>query len=308
MRYPASAVVVREVMAMQRRRGVLIGVGDEYDALPELEWGAREAMSRTGVVRLVRAYHCAQFTRPWSTDAADKRDVRADALHVLQRATAHLKGEWPDLAVQSEVVEGAASEVLVRASADAGVTVLGSRQLSGVPGLVLGSVSCSVAAHAHGPVVVVRGSGRIPAERPMVVVGLDGSSATGEVLRFAFEHSARHRRTLHAVVCTKEPFEHRISGKLAAAATNEAAGRWLSDLLGQWREEFPHVEVRESVFVAHPVAGLVEASAGQELLVVGSGLSGPPRLVALLGSVTQGVLHHAECPVAIARAFSPVLA
>jgi len=44
------------------------------------------------------------------------------------------------------------------------------------------------------------------------------------------------------------------------------------------------------------------------LLVVGSGLSGPPRLAALLGSVTQGVLHHAECPVAVVRTFSPVMA
>jgi nucleotide-binding universal stress UspA family protein len=48
----------------------------------------------------------------------------------------------------------------------------------------------------------------------------------------------------------------------------------------------------------HPVAGLVAASAGQDLLVVGS-RSGHARVAALLGSVSQGVLHHATCPVAV---------
>ena len=308
MRSPASALVVREVMSMPRRRGVLIGIGDEYDALPELDWGAREALARPAPVRLVRAYHHAQFTRPWSPDPDRTRDLPAEAMHVLQRATAYLTREWPDLVVESQAVEGPASDVLVRASAAAGLTVLGSRPLSGVPGLVLGSVSSTVAAHAHGPVVVVRGSGRIPAQRPMVVVGVDGSSSTADVLRFGFEHAERHCRSLHAVVCTNESFEQRVSGEPVTAAACEAAGRWLSQVLDPWRDEFPRVELRVSVLVAHPVAGLVEASAGHELLVVGSGLSGPPRLAALLGSVTQGVLHHAESPVAIVRAFSPAIA
>ena len=48
----------------------------------------------------------------------------------------------------------------------------------------------------------------------------------------------------------------------------------------------------------HPVAGLVSAATGQELLVVGR-RGAHPRADALLGSVAQGVLHHATCPVAV---------
>lgn len=49
---------------------------------------------------------------------------------------------------------------------------------------------------------------------------------------------------------------------------------------------------------AHPAAGLVAASLNQDLLVAGS--RGRHTLVGTrLGSVNQGVLHHAYCPVAV---------
>jgi len=43
---------------------------------------------------------------------------------------------------------------------DAGLIILGSRGLGGVRRALLGSVSDSVARHAHCPVLVVRGAGR----------------------------------------------------------------------------------------------------------------------------------------------------
>jgi nucleotide-binding universal stress UspA family protein len=48
----------------------------------------------------------------------------------------------------------------------------------------------------------------------------------------------------------------------------------------------------------HPVAALVAAATAQDLLVVGSH-SRHARVAAMLGSVSQGVLHHATCPVAV---------
>jgi nucleotide-binding universal stress UspA family protein len=72
----------------------------------------------------------------------------------------------------------------------------------------------------------------------------------------------------------------------------------LSEALAGWRERYPDVDVHGAVIRDHAVAGLVSESTAERLLVVGS--RGRHALAGtLLGSVSQGVLHHATCPVAV---------
>jgi len=283
-------------MTMELRGGVVVGVGDEYEAMPELDWGGREALARNVVLRLVRAYHRSQVTRPWQgeTETPPEAEIRADALQRLQRAMAHAHRQWPGLTVCANVVEDAPADVLVRESQQADVTVLGSRHLGPVGALLLGSVSNAVITRARGPVVVVRNAGRVPVARPAVVVGLDGSPGTEDVLRFAFDHAARHHRSLEAIVCVAESLEQRLAGASTTALADHA-GHWLAATVAPWHTRYAGIELRETVAVSRPVAGLVAASVGQELLVVG----GSPGTGAFLGSVTQGLLHHADCPVAV---------
>ncbi|MFF7236818.1 universal stress protein [Streptomyces collinus] len=59
---------------------------------------------------------------------------------------------------------------------------------------------------------------------------------------------------------------------------------------------YPYVELRQEVRVGHPVQVLAEASAQAPGLAAGTrGRGGFTGM--LLGSVSQGVLHHADCPV-----------
>src|SRR6266540_1031008 len=63
-------------------------------------------------------------------------------------------------------------------------------------------------------------------------------------------------------------------------------------------EKFPDVEGHTEVIREHPADGLVLASLSQHLVVVGS--HGHHALTGtLLGPVSQAVLHHATCPVAV---------
>ncbi|PPK65156.1 universal stress protein [Actinokineospora auranticolor] len=62
--------------------------------------------------------------------------------------------------------------------------VTGHRGLGGVEGLLIGSVSDAVAAHARCPVVVVRGTAG------PIVFGVDGSRAGGAAIGFALEQAA----------------------------------------------------------------------------------------------------------------------
>lgn len=84
---------------------------------------------------------------------------------MTDRARSHHSG----ITTSQEEVEDAPNAVLVSASSDADLVVLGSYG-SGA-GYTVGSVGQEVAAEAHGPVVLVRGSK--PDEGGRVVVGLD---------------------------------------------------------------------------------------------------------------------------------------
>jgi nucleotide-binding universal stress UspA family protein len=75
----------------------------------------------------------------------------------------------------------------------------------------------------------------------------------------------------------------------------------LSERLAVAREKHPDVAVTEWVHRGDAVRVLVEQSAGAALTVVGSRGSGGFTGL-LLGSVSHGVLHLADSPVAVVRA------
>jgi nucleotide-binding universal stress UspA family protein len=284
---------------MNHHGAVLVGLGNYHQGVPELDWAAREAQVRNVSLHIVRAYHLSEGTMPWAT-SADRMiidDLRHSAQRHLDAALEHVRDQWPDVEVNGALVEGVPWQVMIDHSADAAVTVLGSRQLGTIGSALLGSVSTVVAAAASGPVVVVGHPSGIPAEAPEVVVGVDGRGQTDDVLAFAFDHASRRQRPLRAVFCW-------IPDVLATAQWRNAqppperADRWLSETLAGWQEKFPDVEVRRGVVRDHPVAALVAAATAQDLLVVGSH-SRHARVAAMLGSVSQGVLHHATCPVAV---------
>jgi nucleotide-binding universal stress UspA family protein len=117
------------------------------------------------------------------------------------------------------------------------------------------------------------------------------------VLSFAFDYASRHNVPLHAVLCWRPSSNSDVQWS-AELPPPPKASRWLAETTAGWQEKHPDVEVHRSVIRTHAVDGLVKQSHAQELLVVGGHLT-HPRMAALLGSVSQGVLHHATCPVAV---------
>jgi nucleotide-binding universal stress UspA family protein len=74
----------------------------------------------------------------------------------------------------------------------------------------------------------------------------------------------------------------------------------LAEALGGLGERYPDVRVHRELVRGRIRHTLIEASAGAGLVVVGArGRGGFAGL--LLGSVSQALLHHARCPVAVVR-------
>lgn len=284
---------------MSQNRAVVVGLGDARDDIPELEWAAREANVRNRPLHIIRAYNLAMATLPWDnmTDRALTSEMRATALRRLRRAVTTVRGRYPDLVVHADAVHGIPWQVLGEAASTAELTVVGSRRHGALGSAVLGSVSSIVAARGPGPIVVAANPPGDPAEQPAVVVGVDGSPGTDEVLDFAFEYASVHRRRLRAVFCWHPDALAAMAWRGEPPAPDRA-DRWLAEATGGWQEKYPDVRVTRAVVRAFPAAGLVSESLSEELLVVGSH-SRHPRVSAFLGSVSQGVLHNATCPVAV---------
>lgn len=129
-----------------------------------LRWAAAEARLRGVGLTVIHAWTVPLvLTRPSGETfgvpepAQSVEDVRTalrkEADEVLQASLQAV--DAVDMAVDIQAVEGRAASVLVGASEDAELLVVGSRGLGGFTGLLLGSVSQQCVHHAHCPVVIV---------------------------------------------------------------------------------------------------------------------------------------------------------
>lgn len=283
---------------------ILVGVDGSRAGLEAAGWAAREAALRRVPLRVVHAMP------RWALETGDEgryagvaRWMREGAETVLDGAVDRARREVPGLTVESRPIPGDPRPALIEAAADADLLVVGNHGLGGFRGLLLGSVAQGVAAHAPCDVVVVRETpGR---SRGEVVVGVDGSPASEQVLRFAFSEAALRGVTLRALHAWR-PFE--LGGGFAPGpddlAGEQAERRLLGEALAGWGERYPDVKVVGETVRGHPVEVIRHASDGADLVVVGSrGFGGLAGM--LLGSVSQAVLQHAHCPVAVVRVRPP---
>ncbi|MGW3350882.1 universal stress protein [Nonomuraea rubra] len=266
---------------------VTVGVDDSEDGLRAVEWAAAEAGRRQRPLHIVHAFIWPLLNVPLGPAPGGPREggLRHAAERVLDTARARARAVAPQVEVTAALPEGEPVGALLHHSREAELLVVGSRGLGEVGGLLLGSVGARLAAEAACPLVVVRGSAQPGGP---VVVGIADPGESEDLLAFACAHAAR----------TADPL------LLAHAGTDGPADRSRPPLpeedLARWRKRFPTVTIDQETLAGHPGKALTHAAAQASLLVVGS--HHRHELGALLhGSVSQNVLHHAGCPVAIIR-------
>lgn len=274
-------------------RPVVVGLDSSEQAIRALDWAVQECRARGAALRIV---------------AVVSYRVQREALQrLVEMAVARVRDLAPELPVSSELRSGDPDEELVHASGEARLMVLGSRGMGGFQGLLLGSVSTVVAAQAYCPVAVVRGRAldEITLRHAPVVVGLAGGPPDEPTLEFALEAAMARGVDLVAVhtwrASEADHAETVISPLLDWNNMQEREQRMLAEILAGKRERYPDVSVEQVVHRDHPVSALTAAGESAQLIVVGSRRR--TKFPALrLGSVTNGVLHHAPCPVVVVRA------
>ena len=278
------------------RPGIVAGVDPSDSASRAADWAAREAVDRGVPLHLV---HALGFPTALNVEAADRyfRAGRQAAGRLLSRVGGELRERYPDLEITTEVSDLAAPEALVKLSRTAELLVTGTRGHGGFTGLLLGSVSLKIAAHAHCPVVVVRG------ERPAgppgeIVLGVEPYQAAAPI-EFAFAAAARRRVRLRAVRAWWPTPSYGEYDYDADPAVREREGSIeVTKLLKQAREHHPGVAVTIDIVCGNAVPTLIEAARGARMLVLGAHRRNSPLSVGV-GYVIQGVLAHSATPVAV---------
>ncbi|WP_323099049.1 universal stress protein [Intrasporangium sp. YIM S08009] len=288
---------------------IAVGYDGSTAAETALEWAAEEAVSRSCRLEILMAtapsFEGAPAPIGLSSSVVPGRmrhapDTLADDARRLAAKV------LTDDAIEMTTVDGAAAPALIRASERAQMLVVGNRGHGAIGSALLGSVSSTVAQHAHCPVTVVRGTVDDPDRRRPVTVGVDYLEPSSAAVRFAADLAARWAVPLRVVSAWADPepgpigLSHlqtrpvsegaRARQDLARAATLEAAA--------QARLVSPDL-VLELLTPGSPAAPALEDDSRRSgLLVLGSRRLGPLERVAV-GSVGDAVLNHASCPVTI---------
>ncbi|MBD3143700.1 universal stress protein [Microbispora bryophytorum] len=277
---------------------IVVGTDGSPAATAAVRWAADDAARRGCPLRFVSVVdHWAYGIPKFPVSGGDP--LTAHAERALSAAEAVARERQPDVEISTEIIEGIPSRVLRDKAKEAVEIVLGSRGFGGFAGLVIGSVSTHVAGQARCPVVVVRPGWT--GERGEIVVGVDDSPECEPALAYAFEQARAHGDTLRAMHAWHLP-AHPLAPEITydVDEVREAHQRVTREKLSDPWRRYPEVPVRSEIAYGHPVDALVQASRASGLLVVGSHGRGAVGS-AMLGSVSRGVLHHAECPVAVVR-------
>lgn len=301
--------------------GIVVGVDGSDHGQCALVWAAREAERRRRPLHIVTAYSVPIFAASGLDGGyatVDDSVIREGAEAIIQQAMDKVAGYNID--VEASVENGDASGVLLEMSETAELLVFGTRGRGGFVGRLLGSVSSALPAHAKCPTVTVplvcsdrlgetTEDKRVRAEQAqeghkrvenVVVVGVDGSEQARVAVLEAADQAERLGATLR-VICAVPQF----SGSLAWVPAPMDRQAMFADIREQleagkaWlKSHYPNLTVESDVKDGSAIDVLVDASRHAELVVVGTrGRGGFTGM--LLGSTSDGVLHHTKGPVMV---------
>jgi len=286
------------------RSDVVAGIDGSDSAIGAARWAADFATRHGLALTLVHAIP----RLDWHFAGAHAPELggRADGDALLAAAETAVRANHPDLEIRTAAVKGAVATVLAEAAQSARLLVVGT----GAGGhRALGGHAVRVVQRAQCPVAVWRPPVATRTGKPLpVVVGVDESDASARAVAEAFDIAA----ALHAPLTVAHMWE--IG---AAVGMGDLGGQgnmdWqlldvlqsrqrqqMDEMVAPLARKYRNAHVTKVFDDVSPAKGLTDLSGEAQLVVVGShGRSG--LAASILGSVSQNLIHHAECPVLVIR-------
>ena len=238
------------------------------------------------------------YATPWDASAPDTDSPHYKACEEAVRTVAD-RGAQLGVDVRTLVVTGIPVREIIDASRKYDLIVMGTAGRAGVFLMLLGSVAQKVIRSASCPVLVIRGDqpGGLACHR--ILIPTDGTSIT----RTAITHGLEMARAFNAEVTALSVSTVR-SGPLSLGGNDEQFSpeycqRAVDSVADMGRRL--GIEVKPTVVTGSVANEIIRASAGHDLLVMGTnGRTGFEYL--RLGSVAEKTVRHARCPVLVVQA------
>lgn len=281
---------------------IVVGVDGSEPGLRAVDWAADEAALRGAPLRLVYASLWERYEGARLAEDLGEPFERVRAEDIVDSAARRAHLRRPDVKITTDVLPEEPEYTLLRESRNASLLVTGTRGRSALTEALLGSVSLTVAAHAHCPMIVVRGSHdnrALPATHGRVVVGVGERPTSSAAVRFAFEEARRRGAEVEAVRAWRCPGHETTDHPLLAGEPARLHEEQAVEALESALQDAPaDVRLHRRTAEGHARNALVDASRDADLLIIGA--KRRHRHFGLqLGRVTHGVLHHSACPVVI---------
>ncbi|KLI06347.1 universal stress protein [Mycolicibacterium conceptionense] len=286
---------------------VVVGIDGSDGALDAARWAGAVAQRFGAPLRIVHALPSIgrNLTQTAAAFTAAMMSYQRDMAEAfLKAADEAVRAERPELSVSTVSFNEPADQVLIDASADARLVVLGGKKVTPAAALLLGSTALSVATRAACPVVAFRGDNVAPGEGS-VVVGVDDSPAAQAALELGFEFADRFGLGVDAVrsLSLAAPAETGVTIPLLIDwdGVESAELADLTETVDVHNKRHPDVDAKCFIEPDSPGKALLKHVTDAGLVVVGS--RGRNALAGvLLGSTSLNLLHHSPVPVMICRA------
>lgn len=225
-----------------------------------------------------------------------------------QRYLTEVQTHFSDLAVTTQLLDGAVAASIVAAAEQWGADLItmSTHGRTGLARALLGSVADQVLHLAKQPVLLARAGARLPHTLKQLLVPLDGSPLAEAVLPYAYS-LAKQTGAMLTLLLVMEELDTWEWGEIVG--NHPLAGSWKADVTTAAQHYLDSVKARftdlacETRLIPGQVAETILLVADEEksdlLLMTTHGRSGYQRWQ--YGSVASQVLHEAKIPLLLVR-------
>lgn len=258
---------------------VVVGIDGSKSALGAALWAIDEAVERDVCLRLVCVVE---------PTGQEEIDPQADALAMsaAQVAVRHAQTEVESaerrVGIEVEILRGHPVQVLLEASRSAGMLCVGARGLKHATRGRIGSTAAALSASAQCPVAVVRTYKPHSGHHRSVVIEIDDTDASGEVLQRGLDVARRRGAPVRVLTSARGP----------AGAHDQWERR-----LTEWQRRYPQVDITPIRFRGEVLDYIAEHADSIQLVVSGRGR--PGGISALVGAPGNAALRDTDCSILI---------